>query len=155
MTSPDADPGTWKFGRKEFLVATGSSNALVGCDPVLARAIAFIEANIHRPLTLGDIAKYVGSSERHFSRRFREWTGSSPKRMLIILRMHRAAMLLEKTDLTSKEIAALGGNLGGFFWSYVSVDPRHPAREIPPDDKVSWEHDQPRIQMKDYTRGGC
>jgi transcriptional regulator GlxA family with amidase domain len=45
-----------------------------------------MEAKIHLPLTLVEIAEYVGSSERHFSRRFREGTEQTPKKMLIILR---------------------------------------------------------------------
>ena len=68
-----------------------------------------MEAKIHLPLTLVEIAEYVGSSERHFSRRFREGTGQTPKKMLIILRMYRAALLLEETNLGAKEIAALVG----------------------------------------------
>jgi len=79
-------PQTRKPRLDELLTATSLLAVLECLDPVLSRAIAYMEAKIHLPLTLVEIAEYVGSSERHFSRRFREGTEQTPKKMLIILR---------------------------------------------------------------------
>jgi transcriptional regulator GlxA family with amidase domain len=74
-----------------------------------ARARAWALANLHRPLTLRELAAQESTSTRTFTRRFREEIGTSPGRWLTRQRVERACTLLERTDLPVEEIATDAG----------------------------------------------
>jgi transcriptional regulator GlxA family with amidase domain len=82
-------------------------------DPLILGAITFIESNIHRSLTVQDIAAHAGLCVSEFARRFRGSVGRSPKQIIISIRMRRAAMLLCDTELSPKEIGS--GHLAACF----------------------------------------
>jgi transcriptional regulator GlxA family with amidase domain len=69
--------------------------------------------NLHKPLTLSDLAEQSNMSQRTFGRRFKEEVGLSPGRWLIQQRVDRARQLLESTDLPVDEIAGQVGFAGG------------------------------------------
>ena len=69
--------------------------------------------NLHKPLTLSDLAEHSNMSLRTFARRFVEEVGMSPGRWLIQQRIDRARHLLESTDLAVDEIAGQVGFAGG------------------------------------------
>lgn len=69
--------------------------------------------NLHKPLTLSDLAEQSNMSLRTFARRFNEEVGMSPGRWLIQQRVDRARHLLESTDLAVDEIAGQVGFAGG------------------------------------------
>jgi transcriptional regulator GlxA family with amidase domain len=69
--------------------------------------------NLHKPLTLSDLAEHSNMSLRTFARRFAEEAGMSPGRWLIQQRVDRARHLLESTDLAVDEIAGQVGFAGG------------------------------------------
>jgi transcriptional regulator GlxA family with amidase domain len=69
--------------------------------------------NLHKPLTLVDLAEHSHMSLRTFSRRFNEEVGMSPGRWLIQQRVDRARHLLESTDLAVDDIAGHVGFAGG------------------------------------------
>jgi AraC family transcriptional regulator len=60
----------------------------------LAQAFEFMEFNLSRRLTLGDIAEAACVSRFHFARLFRVSTGHSPMQYLAKLRIERAKALL-------------------------------------------------------------
>ncbi|MBB5136909.1 transcriptional regulator GlxA family with amidase domain [Thermocatellispora tengchongensis] len=74
-------------------------------EPVLA----WIEDNLGRDITLADMAAQCGMSERTFSRRFREQTGTTPLQWLLRARVRRAQYLLENTDHGVERIAGQAG----------------------------------------------
>jgi len=104
--------------------------ALDGTGTWPAKALAYIEANIRRPITVGEIAHHMGSSVSQVSRRFRASTGRSPMQMVILVRMRHAAALLERTDLPCKEIAGLVGIiwLGSFGRLFRTAHGISPAK---------------------------
>lgn len=64
---------------------------------------------LHRPLTLGELAEHARMSVRTFSRRFRDEVGTTPGQWLTQQRVERARRLLETTDLPVDRIAAEAG----------------------------------------------
>ncbi len=71
--------------------------------------LRWIEDNLSHEITLGALAARSGMSERTFSRRFREQTGSTPLQWLLRARVRRAQYLLENSDHTVERIAQQAG----------------------------------------------
>jgi AraC family transcriptional regulator len=71
----------------------------------LRRAVEFIEANLHRDLSVTDIARHLSMSESHFSHLFRQTVGVPPQRYVRDRRVERAKSLLRHSDLPMTEIA--------------------------------------------------
>ncbi len=68
--------------------------------------LRWLEDNLHRELTLKDIAVRAALSTRTLNRRFREQTGTTPLRWLNRTRLRRAQYLLETTDQPVNRVAA-------------------------------------------------
>ncbi len=73
------------------------------------RAREWALANLHRPVTLRELAAQESTSTRTFTRRFREEIGTSPGRWLVRQRVERACALLERTDLPIDAVAVDAG----------------------------------------------
>jgi transcriptional regulator GlxA family with amidase domain len=71
--------------------------------------LEWIEENLAGEITLGDMAERAGMSERTFSRRFREQTGTTPLQWLLRARVRRAQYLLENSDHSIERIARQAG----------------------------------------------
>ncbi|AYL39326.1 GlxA family transcriptional regulator [Streptomyces sp. PDY-4] len=69
----------------------------------------WIGDNLAHEVTLGAMAARAGMSERTFSRRFREQTGTTPLQWLLRARVRRAQYLLENSDHTVERIAQQAG----------------------------------------------
>ncbi|GAA2815853.1 GlxA family transcriptional regulator [Saccharopolyspora taberi] len=65
--------------------------------------------NLHRQLSLRDLAGQESMSTRTFTRRFRDEVGISPGQWLIQQRVERARQLLEDTDLPVDRVAEEAG----------------------------------------------
>ena len=78
-------------------------------DDRFATLHAWIRANLARDLSLGVLATQAGMSERSFSRRYAETTGSTPARAVERLRVEAARLLLTDSDLPLKRIATRCG----------------------------------------------
>ncbi|MCD5354025.1 helix-turn-helix domain-containing protein [Kineosporia mesophila] len=74
-----------------------------------ARAREWALANLHRPVTLRDLAAQESTSTRTFTRRFRDEIGTSPGQWLVRQRVERACALLESSDLSVDEVAEAAG----------------------------------------------
>ncbi|GAB3573395.1 helix-turn-helix domain-containing protein [Amycolatopsis endophytica] len=72
-------------------------------------ARAWALENLHRPLTLRQLAARESMSVRTFTRRFREEAGISPGQWLTQQRIERARQLLEETDLPIDRVAEDAG----------------------------------------------
>ena len=71
--------------------------------------IARMENQLHRRLTMPELAAAVGLSAGHLTRLFREATGLTPGAFLHTLRMTRARVLFERTTLSVAEVMAQVG----------------------------------------------
>ncbi|MDT0472188.1 helix-turn-helix domain-containing protein [Streptomyces sp. DSM 41014] len=74
-------------------------------EPVLE----WIGDHLADEITLGALAARAGMSERTFSRRFREQTGTTPLRWLLAARVRRAQYLLESGDQPVERVARQAG----------------------------------------------
>ncbi|WP_079031904.1 GlxA family transcriptional regulator [Streptomyces specialis] len=73
------------------------------------RARSYALDHLDRPLTLRELAAREAMSVRTFTRRFREETGLSPQRWIVLQRVERARQLLEDSDLPVDRIAREAG----------------------------------------------
>ena len=75
----------------------------------LQQVCDYIEANLHRTLTVAELATIAGVSPTHFTRLFRRQTGEPPHRYVRDRRLDRAEGLILGTRLSLGEIAAVVG----------------------------------------------
>lgn len=73
--------------------------------PGLAATCAWAIQEIHRPLTVAELARHAGFAPRTFARHFLAETGMTPLRWLTAQRLIEARRLLEATDLPIEEVA--------------------------------------------------
>ncbi|WP_037558474.1 GlxA family transcriptional regulator [Spirillospora albida] len=123
-------------GQAQFIRHEDPPDGATALQPVLA----WLEANLDRPLTLDDIARHASVSVRTLTRRFRDQAGTTPLRWLSHARIRRAQQLLETTDLPVERIAAASGfgspvTLRAHFTRRVGASPqayRNAFRTTPP-----------------------
>ena len=88
-------------GQAQFIVH--KKPAVVGGG--LQDTLAWMEANLHQPLTLEDIAAHAATSVRSLTRRFQEQVGVTPMQQVLRLRVQRAQELLETTDIPIEHVS--------------------------------------------------
>nr|WP_128436452.1 helix-turn-helix domain-containing protein [Streptomyces cyaneus] len=93
-------------GQAQFIV---HEHPPVPRGSALEPLLAWIEDNLAGEVTLGAMAERSGMSERTFSRRFREQTGTTPLQWLLRARVRRAQYLLENSDHPIERIARQAG----------------------------------------------
>ena len=82
------------------------SLAPLGPVSAASKAIAFMQANLSRSLTVASIAQAAHLSVAFFSRKFKQDTGYAPIEYFNHLRMQRACQLLHFSRLRINEVAA-------------------------------------------------
>lgn len=112
----------------------GKRTGSVG-DWIIDEALKFIEQNLGEELSVFTIARHVGLSESHFSRKFRKVMNSSPKEYVIRRRMTEAKHLLKTTSYTVGEIGFMVGfhsesHFVNTFTAQNGISPRK-FREFP------------------------
>jgi AraC family transcriptional regulator len=97
-------------------------------DQRIDRVIAYMTENLHRKLTLTDLAKQVNLSGSHLRKLFRTEIGRPPMVHLKMLQVERAQVLLKTTFLSVKEVMA---HVGVFDKSHFLRDFRRFAGMTP------------------------
>ncbi|NUR40412.1 MAG: helix-turn-helix domain-containing protein [Streptomyces sp.] len=93
-------------GQAQFIV---HDHPPVPRGSTLEPVLEWIEDHLAQEITLGAMASRSGMSERTFSRRFREQTGTTPLQWLLRARVRRAQYLLENSDHPIERIARQAG----------------------------------------------
>ena len=75
----------------------------------LAATCAWAVSEMHRSITVAELAAHAHFSQRTLARRFVEETGLTPMRWLTLQRLLEARRLLEATDLAVEDIAGRCG----------------------------------------------
>ena len=79
---------------------------LIGASqPRLVDAVTLMESNIEEPLTLDEVAEYVGISRRQLERLFNRYLHCAPSRYYLELRLSRARLLLLQTSIPVIDVA--------------------------------------------------
>lgn len=95
---------------------------------VIQKAIDVMESRYSEALNTQDIADIIGVQRSYFSTLFKAQTGLSPYRYFMQLRIRKACILLETSDMSVADIAeAVGLNAQNFsrtFKREIGVTPR-------------------------------
>jgi transcriptional regulator GlxA family with amidase domain len=94
----------------------------------LEPTMRWIRDHLAEPITLAKMADHAAVSPRTLNRRFREQTGTTPLRWLLLQRIHLAQEFLETSDLPVEEVARRCGfgtsiNLRQHFAKHVYTSP--------------------------------
>lgn len=71
--------------------------------------IDYINDNINQDLRLAELAAAVGMSQSHFTRQFKQSLGITPHQYVIQCRVERARLLLQRGELTIRQVATVVG----------------------------------------------
>jgi AraC family transcriptional activator FtrA len=102
---PHRDGGQAQFVESQFIEAPGPQRDGGG----VARSMHWALENLATPLTVADLARVAGMSQRSYLRNFARATGTSPLRWLVGRRVAAARALLETTDEPVERIGAAVG----------------------------------------------
>jgi AraC-like DNA-binding protein len=83
----------------------------------VAKLLQFIETNLHRPLTLEELADHIHVTPNYLCRMFKRETGASPRQYVQRLRMEKA---MERLVYTEETVYAIAEQLGYESASYFS-----------------------------------
>jgi len=103
----------------------------------LEPTMRWIRDHLAEPVTLADMAGHAAISQRTLNRRFREQTGTTPLRWLLLQRIHLAQEFLETSDIPVEEVARRCGfgtamNLRQHFAKHVRTSPNRYRQTFTP-----------------------
>jgi len=124
-------------GQAQFIVHEQPGQDGSSLEPLLR----WMQENVHRDLTLPDIAGRAGLSARTLNRRFLEQTGTTPLRWLRRTRIRRSQYLLETTTHPVERISRQVGfnspaSFRGQFKALVGTSPRAYRRAFRGSDQT-------------------
>ena len=98
----------------------------------LRNVINLMSANIEEPLSLSQIADYVGRSRRQIERLFQEQIGTTPVRYYLELRITEGRRLLQHSDLPILDVSVACGFVSPSHFSkcYAAFYGYSPSKEI-------------------------
>jgi len=102
VVSPHRDGGQAQF------VETPIGAPALGGD-ALGATLEWAVARLDAPLSVADLARQAHMSQRHFARRFRAVTGTTPHQWLLTQRLALAQRLLESTEQSVDHVASSAG----------------------------------------------
>ena len=100
-----------------FLQSAKRKDTQLTAAAYVQKSVEYINANYSYPITVEDIAGYVGLSRSHLFRSFELVMQKSPKEYLTEFRMKQACYLLEHSGLSITAIANSVGFDNGLYFS--------------------------------------
>ncbi|WP_390580265.1 AraC family transcriptional regulator [Paenibacillus illinoisensis] len=99
-----------------------------GSLEVLQDVIQYVDANLHRPIRMNDLAAMAGISEKYFISYFKKTVGITPGQYISQIKMNRARDYLYEKKYTIQQIAGFLGYPDPFTFSkafkkYYNVPP--------------------------------
>lgn len=77
----------------------------------------FLRDNSHKNLALDELAEFTGLSRYHFSKKFRQHTGTSPLQYFTQMKMEQAAQMLQEGEQTIRQISQTLGYEDPYYFS--------------------------------------
>lgn len=95
----------------------------------IRNAISYISENYASNIKINELADYIGVNRSYLASSFKKATGYSPKEYLLSLRMEKAKLLLEKTDMPVNTVATSVGYtdqlaFSRMFKKYSGISPK-------------------------------
>ncbi|MDZ7810519.1 MAG: GlxA family transcriptional regulator [Arhodomonas sp.] len=78
-------------------------------QPKLEEVATLMEANLHEPLSLDELASHANLSRRQLERLFQRYVGCPPAKYYLDLRLTRARQLLQQTNMPITDVALACG----------------------------------------------
>jgi len=99
------------------------------------RAELFIKVNIHKHITVVDVAEHIGIDRSYLTRLFRQYKNESPQQYMLSLRMNTAQQYLKNSNISIGGVAQSVGYEDAHvftkaFKNYFAVSPREWRRQI-------------------------
>jgi AraC family ethanolamine operon transcriptional activator len=98
---------------------------------LVAGVTAFLRDNIHEPLTVGDLSRQAGVSERTLRAAFRAVLGLSPKQYAIAQRLNAVREALSDADPGTTTVTDVAMSFGFFELGRFAGRYRHAFGETP------------------------
>ncbi|MBM7569242.1 AraC family transcriptional regulator [Paenibacillus sacheonensis] len=99
------------------LASSPAFNSRTEAPDYTGKALKFLETHYQNPISIKNIADYVGLERTYFTKQFTKATGLSPQRYLIKYRIEQALRLLATTDMT---VGQIGKSVGIPEMAYFS-----------------------------------
>lgn len=96
-------------GQAQFIIRNELPTTTIAERTTLDGVLAWIEQNVHRELTLTDIARHAAMSIRTLNRRFQAETGQTPMQWVTGVRVRHAQ---ERLENTSEGVEKIGRQVG-------------------------------------------
>lgn len=89
-----------------FALTKGVKNlSLNQAEEYIRKAESFIKANLHKKITVSNVAAHIGIDRCYLSRLFQEYKKISPQQFIISLKLNAAIQYLKNTNITISEAA--------------------------------------------------
>ena len=98
-------PDQKQASQSRLVVKTSLSLRRSPVEPRLDAVQKYVTGNLHRQLSVLQMAQIAGLGKGHFSRVFRNRTGNTPHAYLVACRLKRAVDLLRSPDMKLNDIA--------------------------------------------------
>jgi transcriptional regulator GlxA family with amidase domain len=124
-------------GQTQFVKVTVVADDGLSLAPTRAWALD----HLGDPITIRDLARHAGTSERTLTRRFTSQTGSPPLQWILRARIDAARDLLEESDSNIEQVAERCGlgsapNLRLHFRRLVGTTPTHYRKQFRHNERV-------------------
>ena len=98
----------------------------------IKKVLAYIDNNLDKKLTLGELANIASVSENYFSCLFKKLNGISPWDYIVLKRVEKAIELLETTDKNKIDIAEMCGftSSSNFYKAFARVTGKTPSEYV-------------------------
>ena len=95
-----------KFWNFIYCLTDGEQiNTVSNAEEYIQKAETFIKTNVHKKISVSDVAKYIGIDRSYLTRLFNEYKKTSPQNYIISLKMNTAALYLKNTNVSVTETA--------------------------------------------------
>lgn len=102
-----------------LLKNTGPHTAENSYNDYVTTAIDYMQSHYSYPISIQEVANYVGVSRSHLFRAFQQCIGQSPKEYLTSIRLEEACRMLDETNLSVTVIANSLGFDNSLYFSKV------------------------------------
>ncbi len=104
-------------------------------DLLMEDAIQYFHHKYNEQVSISDFCRNYHTNEQHFRKSFKDYTGLSPKKFLLDIRMKKALEFIQDSSLNFTEIAAMVGYTDSLYFSrlfhqYTGKSPREYRKQL-------------------------